>query len=437
MNTLKYFSKTLLAYFTTILLLGFTGIVIFLIGTYQILTKEVQNQQDPTSLVQQLIKDDQLNLSSQNKHLLEDRNIWLMVLTEKGEIEESFQLPKQLDHPYKLTDIVRFNRWYLEDYPVFTFVMGENILVLGYPKGTYDKFPANYYNVNLFIDTFKWILAVFVGLIIASFFVYFWTQMKLRKEFNPITQALVDLSENKPILLDEKGNLTEITSALNQTSHLLLKTKEMRNHWIRGISHDLRNPLTLILGNTAQLEALYGPSKQVQQIQANIHQMEHIISNLNMSYLLDNPALQQEMEHLDLNKLLRQIIADFYNNYEELHLDFQLPEQPSFILGNSSLLTRAITNLLLNSLTHNENPHQQLMLMKEGDNVLLTISDNGNIRPEKVLELNQKTRHYDTHGMGTIITKQIIALHQGTIQFTHLNPGLQLTIALPISFDKV
>ena len=431
MSTLKYFSKTLFAYFTTVLLLGIFSILVFLLGTFHIVAKE-RHQQEPTAFAQQLIKDNQLNLSPQNKEQLDEKDIWLMVLTEEGQIEESYQLPQALDHPYKLKDIVRFSRWYLDDYPVFTFIMGEKILVLGYPKGSYDKFPANYYNANSFFQIFKWSLTIFIGLIIAFFLIYFRTQMKLRQEFKPITQALSDLSENKPVLLDEKGNLTEIKSALNQTSQLLLETKEMRNHWIRGISHDLRNPLTLILGHTSQLEAIHGKSKQLQQIQANVHQMEHIISNLNMSYLLDNPALQQEMERLDLNKLLRQIIADFYNNYEYLDLDFQLPEHPSFILGNGSLLSRAITNLLLNSLTHNKAPHQSLVLVHQENNVLLTISDNGNISPEKVLELNQKTRHYDTHGMGTIITKQIIALHQGKIHFENLNPGLQATIILPI-----
>lgn len=432
MSTIKYFSKTLLGYFATILLLGFLSILIFLLGTFHVISKENQ-QQEPTAFAQQLIKDNQLDLSPRNKKQLEEKDIWLMILTEEGQVEDSFQLPQALDHPYKLKDIVRFSRWYLEDYPVFTFVMGEKLLVLGYPKGSYDKFPANYYNANALFQILKWSLTIFIGLIIAFFLIYLWTRMKLRKEFKPITQALADLSENKPVLLDEKGNLIEIKSALNQTSQLLLETKEMRNHWIRGISHDLRNPLTLILGSTSQLEALHGDSKQLQQIQANIHQMEHIISNLNMSYLLDNQKLKQEMERLELNKLLRQIIADFYNNYEELNLEFELPKTPSYVLGNQSLLRRAVTNLLLNSLTHNETPQQHLVLIQKEAQLLLTITDDGTITPQKVLELNQKTRQYDTHGMGTIITKQIIALHQGNIHFANLNPGLQVTITLPLS----
>lgn len=209
--------------------------------------------------------------------------------------------------------------------------------------------------------------------------------------------------------------------------------KDTRNHWIRGISHDLRNPLTLILGYTSQLENLNGSNKQTRQIEANIHKMEHIISNLNMSYLLENQDIEQEMTSFDLNSLLRQVIADLYNTYEDLDLTFDLPDEATVISGNKTLLTRAVNNLLLNSLTHNNKPQLSLSLTLNNQQALLLIRDNGQISTEKIRELNQKSRNYDTHGMGTIITKQVISLHHGKISFTDNQPGLVVTITLPLT----
>ena len=41
---------------------------------------------------------------------------------------------KGLKRHYTNADMVKFSRWYLEDYPVFSYVRGQQILVLGYPK---------------------------------------------------------------------------------------------------------------------------------------------------------------------------------------------------------------------------------------------------------------------------------------------------------------
>lgn len=432
MTTFKYFSKVLLTYFTTVVLLGLAAIFIFLFGSYHIIDSMQNSHEEPTAIVKTMVNHDQLQLTTQNKKVLDKQKIWLMLLSEQGNIEQSYSLPDKLKRHYSMADVARSSRWYLDDYPVFTFVVGEKVLILGYPKGSFEKYPANYYNVQNFFSIAKLVAGIFVGLIIALLAIYLRSQMRLRKEFKPITQALADLSDNRPVLLDEKGNLSEIKSALNQTSQLLIETKEMRSHWIRGISHDLRNPLTLILGYTNQLESLQGRSHQTQQIEANIHKMEGIISNLNMSYLLENQDIEQEMTSFDLNGLLRQIIADLYNNYEGIDLSFKLPEEATPVLGNKTLLTRAINNILLNSLTHNTSPQLKLNLQQVEDHAQLIITDNGSISSKKIQELNQKSRNYDTHGMGTVITKQIIALHHGEIQFGSNHPGLLVSIQLPI-----
>ena len=62
----------------------------------------------------------------------------------------------------------------------------------------------------------------------------------------------------------------------------------MKEQWIRGVSHDLRNPLMLISGYNSQLEQQYGKGKQTEEIENQIQTMKEMISNLNMSYLLDN-----------------------------------------------------------------------------------------------------------------------------------------------------
>lgn len=432
MTTFKYFSKTLLRYFLTLLFVFVVALALFIFGAFSMTKGTLFNETSPSDIANSLISNDQVLVSNENQELLEKEDVWFMVLEANGQISQSYQLPEDLDRDYSLVDVARASRWYLGDYPVFNFVVGEKLLILGYPKDTYAKMPGNYYRISDLYSFIKLSLMIGLVLLVLLFLIYYRSQMKLRKEFKPITQALADLSDNQPVALDEKGNLSEIKAALNQTSQLLIENKDLRSHWIRGVSHDLRNPLTLILGYINQLETSQGSNKQTQQIEANIHKMEGIISNLNMSYLLENHDIDQEMTEFDFNSLLRQIIADFYNNYEDLDLSFDLPHDATILSGNKTLLTRAINNLLLNSLTHNQDSKIQLSLVQEGEWAILKIADNGLISPNKILELNQKSRNYDTHGMGTIITKQIITLHKGTIQFEDNKPGLLVTIQLPL-----
>lgn len=431
MTTLKYFSKIFFRYIFMLMLSLFAAFLVFVFGIYVIYNGFVSQESAPSVLAEHIIQEDSYHISQSTKEVLDDNDIWLMVLDEQGNIADSYHLPEKLHHSYNLIDIAKSTRWYLEDYPVFSYVAGNHLVLLGYPKNSYSRLPANYFQITQ-LFRFIFLLAVILILLVVVYFVlYARAKLMIRKEFAPITQGLDALSNDQIVILDEKGNLSEIKSAINQASQLLAENRDMRSHWIRGVSHDLRNPLTLMLGYTHQLQANYGEEKSLQQIEANIHRMESIISNLNMSYLLENRSLDKDMKKINISGLLRQIIADMYNHYPDIDLTFQLPEKDLFVLGEATLLTRAIHNLLLNSVTHNENPIITIELQASQQNLLLSITDNGTISEAKVLELSQKNRNYKPHGMGVIISKQIISLHHGHIDFQYAHPGLKCQIVLP------
>lgn len=432
MTTIKFFSKLLVCYVLMLALSLFAALIVFIFGVYFLYGGFRSQESSPQKLSQQIISGDTYHITPSVKETLEEKDIWLIVLDEKGAIEDSYRLPESLKRTYSLVDIAQSTRWYLEDYPVFSYVAGNHLVLLGYPKNSYARLPANYFQVSQFFQLGLLILGILFLLILVYFIIYVRAKLKLRKEFAPITQGLDKLSNNYPVVLDEKGNLSKIKSAINQASQLLTENQDMRSHWIRGVSHDLRTPLTLILGYTNQLQSQYGSSKPIVQIESKVHQMESMISNLNLSYLLENHSLEKEMQPVNISGLLRKIIADLYNDYADIKLTFHLPEEDLFLMGDGILLTRAINNLLLNSLKHNEDPAIQLDAKVEGSDLILTIQDQGTISEQKVLELNQKQHHYGTHGMGVLISKQIITLHHGKIAFCYANPGLKCTIILPL-----
>ena len=64
------------------------------------------------------------------------------------------------------------------------------------------------------------------------------------------------MAGGKPCHLEEKGELAEINASLNQASAFLQKKDGTRAQWIRGVSHDIRTPLSMILGYASELEEM-------------------------------------------------------------------------------------------------------------------------------------------------------------------------------------
>ena len=78
-------------------------------------------------------------------------NIWGIVIDDNGNVVWKHNLPKEIPLNYSLQDVATFSKGYIENYPVFTWKQGNDLLVLGYPKNSYSKFMTNY--LPLFSNT--------------------------------------------------------------------------------------------------------------------------------------------------------------------------------------------------------------------------------------------------------------------------------------------
>src|SRR5690606_12707418 len=65
---------------------------------------------------------------------LEKNDAWAMLIDRDGRVVWDQSLPEDLPRSYSMTDVARFSRYYLMDYPVFSWGSGEGLVVVGYPK---------------------------------------------------------------------------------------------------------------------------------------------------------------------------------------------------------------------------------------------------------------------------------------------------------------
>jgi len=168
--------------------------------------------QSPSYVVQNVAKG--LHLSSNAYYLdssagdmLRQNHARAMLVDNEGHVVWNYMLPDELPRTYSLTDVSKFTRNYLMDYPVFVWEHDEGVVVVGYPKGSLAKYqhilPTSWISsfplriASLLVVNI--VLALLLSLIIGS---------RLIRSIRPLTQGIQDLAEDKEVYIEPKGILS-------------------------------------------------------------------------------------------------------------------------------------------------------------------------------------------------------------------------------------
>lgn len=374
---------------------------------------------------------------------------WAMLLDEEGRVVWQYDLPPQLDRTYTLTEVAAFSRWYLADYPVFSWIIGDSLLVLSREPGTVFRYSFYSYTelfrgiYNGFLPT----LVALVALIAAGCMVFSW---RSTKALTSVANGLDALAAGGAVQLPVTGFTAEVARKLNQTSALLQRQNEIitrrdaaRTDWIAGVSHDIRTPLSLIFGYAEQLE--HDPALSPDQrekaavIRAQGQTIRSLIEDLNLTSKLQYNAQPLRRAPVRAGELLRRAVADFCNSGMGANctLDFDLDPgaEPLMLDVDEALLGRAFSNLLGNSARHNPGCAIYVQVRREGEQLTVTITDNGSGYPTDVLAVLEGVPLEGNvpHVLGLHIVVQIVAAHGGRVEFGHNEPhGARTALHLPL-----
>lgn len=133
----------------------------------------------------------------------------------------------------------------------------------------------------------------------------------------PIIDGIDSIAQGKPITLSETGELSSINAELNKAGKHLLQKEQARAEWINGVSHDVRTPLSIILGYASEIEKNEDASQPV-QLQASIirkqsEKLRSLIADLNLTSRLEysmQPLIKTSFSPVEI---ARQVIIGFMN----------------------------------------------------------------------------------------------------------------------------
>lgn len=252
-------------------------------------------------------------------------------------------------------------------------------------------------------------------------------------------------------LVQQRTRSLEAEKATSERQALELKqANQIKNEIIGIVAHDLKNPLTAIMGYAGLLSDHPNLSeedkKEVQQIVLASERMDHIISQLLQIAAIDAGNVGLHMDDVNLTQILYQLIAQHSRlaarKNQTVHCDL---EDDVLVRGDSEKVKSIAENLMSNAIKYTpKNGTIRVRLSRNGNTGQLAVEDEGpGIRDEEFPRLFQRwsrlsakpTGGETSTGLGLSIVRQFVDLHSGRIHVENRREGTgsRFVVELPLS----
>jgi signal transduction histidine kinase len=298
-----------------------------------------------------------------------------------------------------------------------------------------------------------WALALLIGLALLSWFFVSRRVLKRIDSLSATSRRIMagDLSGRLEVTGtgDEFDRLADSLNAmLDRIEHLLYGLKDVSDN----IAHDLKTPLTRLRNRVeAALASPESTETYRAALEATIEESDQLIKTFNallMIARIEAGSQDAAMTEVEAGAVVRDV-AELYEPVAEekgVELTVDAPG-PVTLKANRELLGQAVANLVDNALKYALPAEQEsrrltivLSAKRDGDNVVLAVADNGpGIPPadrQRVLQRFvrlEESRSQPGSGLGLSLVAAVARLHHGDIELGDANPGLVVTLRLPIN----
>lgn len=308
------------------------------------------------------------------------------------------------------------------------------------------------------------VLVVAIAVGVTLFITYF---LLLTKKFilyiNEIAEGINEISLgnfNNRIKIKNEDEFALIADKLNKMADDVKEIMEVerrsefaKNELITSVAHDLRTPLTSIIGYL-DLVSSKKFSSETQQKYIEIaynksKRLENLIEDLFTYTKFNFGEVKAFYSEVDMVKLIDQLLDEFYPSFTECNLkyDFTSNQAVAIINADGDLLARAFANLISNAIKYGkEGKNILISVYIHKDGVVVTIKNHGEIISHKDLEQifqrfyrveSSRSRETGGSGLGLVIAKSIVEMHGGNITAKSDSKGTVFTVELMREAKKI
>lgn len=281
----------------------------------------------------------------------------------------------------------------------------------------------------------------FIAFIILSFLFFFFLTKRYSTYFNEISQGLNHLAQadfNHKVEIKSNDEFSKIAQDINIASEKLEEaiqrgdfSESSKDQLVVNLAHDLRTPLTSVLGYLDLL--LQGQELTKEQVRdylmiaySKSERLEKLIDELFEMTRMNYGLLPVQERNIDLAELLLQLKEELYPLFERSQLLARMNITSSLpILGDGDLLARVFENMLTNAIRYGyDGQFVDIKGFIEMDQVVVQIVNYGDSIPENELPYlfdmfytsdKARTSREDSTGLGLFIAKNIVEQHKGEI----------------------
>jgi signal transduction histidine kinase len=240
--------------------------------------------------------------------------------------------------------------------------------------------------------------------------------------------------------------LGELAQAFNKMSNELSRSVNSRRQMTADIAHELRTPLSLILGHAEAVhDGVLPPTREnFEIIREEATRLEHLVNDLRILSLADAGELAITLQTVEPERLLQEVAALYQvqTQRKNISLELDIAAPLATIEVDPGRMTQVLTNILDNALRHTPKGGKIILSAKDVvDQVQMAVQDSGpGLKAEDLDRIFNRFYRTDASrqredggsGLGLAIAKSIVQVHGGQVSAeSEMGKGLKVIIALP------
>ena len=245
-----------------------------------------------------------------------------------------------------------------------------------------------------------------------------------------------------------------LTTQVRQQERLRSETEKekMRANLLRSVSHDIRTPLTSIVGSTSAIlenPGLSEPERRelLEDARDEAQWLIRVVENLLSITRIGDEQARITKEAEAAEEVLGEAVRKFRRRFPDVSVSVSVPQELLLVPMDPILIEQVLSNVLENAVFHGKASHIHLSVRQEDDFALFSVQDDGTGIPEKELPtlFDGTMKHNSSSncdgkrsmGLGLSVCMAVVRAHGGMMEARNLERGAEFSFRLPLDSKEV